>query len=417
MEDIQNIVLELEDENNRIIASDPGIQKSMSLVEAFLKTHPVMCYGGTAINNLLPVKDRFYNPETDVPDYDFFSKTPQEHSVILSNQLIKSGLKNVEVKPGMHIGTFKVFADFTAVADITHLTEEVFDRLWEDSLVREGIHYVNPNFLRMSMYLELSRPKGDVSRWEKVYKRLQLLNQAHPVTCPKDKIKEHEILTTKQRTQIENLLKNEPVVLLGVGASEIHMRTNWTTPIALLANKDVIERLTKGEDIVVDEENEILPRRTTVLSNGEKHFIRFYETSACHSYHTMKNGIRVASIPTTLQFFFAYLYSGGKSENIASILCIAQRLVEIANEKTSRRFVVLTPKECLGKQETFTEMKREKANLYSELSSNKSSPEFLEYFFSYNPSDSSEKRKQLIKALRKTRKNRAKLSSETKESS
>jgi hypothetical protein len=415
MEDIQNIVFELEDENNRIIASDPGIQKSMTLVEEFLKSHPVMCYGGTAINNLLPVKDRFYNPETDVPDYDFFSKTPQEHSVILSNQLIKHGLKNVEVKPGMHVGTFKVFADFTAVADITHLTEEVFDRLWEDSLVREGIHYVNPNFLRMSMYLELSRPKGDVSRWEKVYKRLQLLNQAHPVTCPKDKGKEHEVLTTKQRTQIENLLKKEPVVLLGVGASEIHMGTKWTTPIALLANKDVIERLTKGEDIVVDEENEILPRRTTVLTNGKKDFIRFYETSACHSYHTMKNGIRVASIPTTLQFFFAYLYSGGKTENIANILCIAQRLIEIADEKKSLRFSILTPKECLGKQETFTEMKREKAKLYSKLSSDRTSPEFLEYFFSYDPSESAEKRKKLLKALRKTRKNRVKLSSEKKE--
>jgi hypothetical protein len=417
MEDIQNIVFELEDENNRIIASDPGIQKSMTLVEEFLKSHPVMCYGGTAINNLLPVKDRFYNPETDVPDYDFFSKTPQEHSVILSNQLIKHGLKNVEVKPGMHVGTFKVFADFTAVADITHLTEEVFDRLWEDSLVREGIHYVNPNFLRMSMYLELSRPKGDVSRWEKVYKRLQLLNAAHPVTCSKDKAKEHEVLTTKQRTQIENLLKKEPVVLLGVGASEIHMGTKWTTPIALLANKDVIERLTKGEDVVVDEENEILPRRTTVLTNGKKDFIRFYETSACHSYHTMKNGIRVASIPTTLQFFFAYLYSGGKTENIANILCIAQRLIEIADEKKNLRFSILTPKECLGKQETFTEMKREKAKLYSELSSDRTSPEFLEYFFSYDPSESAEKRKKLLKALRKTRKNRVKLSSEKKESS
>jgi hypothetical protein len=415
MEDIQNIVFELEDENNRIIASDPGIQKSMTLVEEFLKSHPVMCYGGTAINNLLPVKDRFYNPETDVPDYDFFSKTPQEHSVILSNQLIKHGLKNVEVKPGMHVGTFKVFADFTAVADITHLTEEVFDRLWEDSLVREGIHYVNPNFLRMSMYLELSRPKGDVSRWEKVYKRLQLLNAAHPVTCSKDKAKEHEVLTTKQRTQIENLLKKEPVVLLGVGASEIHMGTKWTTPIALLANKDVIERLTKGEDVVVDEENEILPRRTTVLTNGKKDFIRFYETSACHSYHTMKNGIRVASIPTTLQFFFAYLYSGGKTENIANILCIAQRLIEIADEKKNLRFSILTPKECLGKQETFTEMKREKAKLYSELSSDRTSPEFLEYFFSYDPSESAEKRKKLLKALRKTRKNRTKLSSEKKE--
>ena len=33
----------------------------------------------------------------------------------------------------------------------------------------------------MGMYLELSRPKGDVSRWEKVLKRLILLNQHYPL--------------------------------------------------------------------------------------------------------------------------------------------------------------------------------------------------------------------------------------------
>ena len=33
----------------------------------------------------------------------------------------------------------------------------------------------------MSMYLELSRPKGDVGRWEKVLKRLILLNKHYPI--------------------------------------------------------------------------------------------------------------------------------------------------------------------------------------------------------------------------------------------
>lgn len=33
----------------------------------------------------------------------------------------------------------------------------------------------------MGMYLELSRPAGDVSRWEKVLKRLILLNKHHPL--------------------------------------------------------------------------------------------------------------------------------------------------------------------------------------------------------------------------------------------
>ena len=43
------------------------------------------------------------------------------------------------------------------------------------------MHYASPNFLRMSMYLELSRPKGDVTRWEKVLNRLILLNKHYPI--------------------------------------------------------------------------------------------------------------------------------------------------------------------------------------------------------------------------------------------
>ena len=212
MEDIKDLVRDLEEENNKTAAADPGIKTSLAVVEDFLKHHHVLCYGGTAINNLLPKKDRFYDPKVDVPDYDFFSKTPQEHSMMIANQLVAHGLTNVEVKPGMHLGTFKVFADFTGVADITKLDDVIFDRLWKEDVVRDGIHYVPPNFLRMSMYLELSRPRGDVSRWEKVYTRLQLLNKAHPATCPANGAKDHAELTDDQQKGVLRLLKNERVV-------------------------------------------------------------------------------------------------------------------------------------------------------------------------------------------------------------
>ena len=388
------MVKDLESENNRVAAKDPGTITSLAVVKDFLKEHRVLCYGGTAINNLLPKKDQFYNPEEDVPDYDFFSKTPQAHSVVIANQLRKKGIAAVEVKPGMHLGTFKVFADFTGVADITQLDEEIFDRLWEEAEVREGIHYVPVNFLRMSMYLELSRPHGDVSRWEKVYSRLVLLNKAYPASCNKKGAKQHQELTDEQQKGVLKLLKNEPVVLLSVSAAEIHLNKNWTTPIGLLAEQETIERLTKGEKIEVNEENDILPRRTSVLSSdGTKSFFRFYETTACHSYHEMENGVRVASIPTTLQFFFAYLYSGAQEENVASVLCIAQRLVDIASSKAKRLFEILTPKECIGIQESFIQMKRNKAELYEELGKDRNSKKFLEYFFTYNPDDSASKKK------------------------
>jgi hypothetical protein len=231
MEDLEKIVSVLEVENSRVAASDPTVKLSLSIVKNFLKTHPVMCYGGTAINNLLPEKDRFYNPEVDIPDYDFFSRTPQEHAMILANQLSDRGVKNVEVKPGVHLGTFKVFADFEGVADITHLDTPIFNRLWEEGIVREEIHYVTPNFLRMSMYLELSRPRGDVSRWVKVYKRLELLNKHYPMVCP-GVAETPTVLDAARQKKVETILKKYPVVLLGITASQIHLRRKnaWQTP-------------------------------------------------------------------------------------------------------------------------------------------------------------------------------------------
>ena len=53
--------------------------------------------------------------------------------------------------------------------------------------------YSSPTFLRMAMFLELSRPAGDVSRWEKVIKRLSLLNKHYPMRGKNCDILEEEL--------------------------------------------------------------------------------------------------------------------------------------------------------------------------------------------------------------------------------
>lgn len=402
MEEVERIVQQLQLENDKRQASDPLTQVSLDIVEQFLKKHKVMCYGGTAINNLLPPEDRFYNPETDIPDYDFFSKTPQEHAIMIANKLRDAGIKTIEVKPGMHLGTFKVFADYSGIADITHLDHEVFDRLWEKSIVQDKIHYVPPNFLRMSMYLELSRPRGDVSRWTKVFGRLQLLNKHYPMECPVEKL-QHTPASDADIKRVVSLLKKEEVVLLSATAAEEHLHKRWTLPIGLLATKETIEKLTKGKKTFVQESTDILPTMHVVEDEG----ISFYETSACHSYHRTRDGIKVASIPTILQFFFAYMYSNASDENIANILCIAQRLVELANEKPKRRFALLTPIDCIGTQETLIDMRKHKSVLYEKLSNDKNSADFLKYFFTYDPRVATTQRRHIREILRKTRKARS----------
>lgn len=410
MADLQPIIDKLQLENDKAAAANPMVKKSLAIVKEFLQTHPVMCYGGTAINNLLPEKDRFYDPTTTIPDYDFYSKTPQEHAMILSNKLAEAGIETVEAKPGMHLGTFKVFADYEGVADITHLDKDIFDRLWKEDLVKDGIHYVTPNFLRLSMYLELSRPRGDVSRWKKVYERLQLLNKAYPMECPMEKMEGHADpeLTQENRKEVEKILQTKPVVLLGITASQIHQGKSpkWMAPVTLLAEDETIKQLTEGRKTETHDGTEILPGHVDVFDKNGDVFLRIHETAACHSYHQMANGVRVASIPTMLQFFFAYMYSGVDEDEITHLLCVSQRLVDLASHKEKRRYALLTPIDCIGTQETLVDMKRHKAQLYNELSKDKNSVDFMKYFFTYNPKDSETKRAKAREALKKTRKAR-----------
>jgi hypothetical protein len=258
------------------------------------------------------------------------------------------------------------------------------------------------------MYLELSRPRGDVSRWKKVYERLMLLNTHYPMVCPSHTPKQETTATEENRKEVESILKKHNVVLLGITASQIHQgRTpKWSAPITILAEPKTLETLSEGKKTEVHTGSEILPAHTDIFDKEGNVMVRVHETAACHSYHTMANGIKIASIPTMLQFVFAYMYSGVDEDEITHLMCVAQRLVDLANNKEKRRYALLTPIDCLGTQETLMDMKKHKAELYAKLSTNKSSVDFLKFFFSYNPKTTKTKKQKLKDDLKKTRKAR-----------
>ena len=90
----------------------PEIKRIVYIVENFIKNKRVLCYGGTAINNMLPKSEQFYDKIIELPDYDFFSKTPVKHVKELADIYFKLGYEEVEAKAGIHTGTFKLFVNF-----------------------------------------------------------------------------------------------------------------------------------------------------------------------------------------------------------------------------------------------------------------------------------------------------------------
>jgi len=178
---LRTAVDEVENIKGKQTAASPDIKHIMDIVEKFLKRKQLICYGGTAINNILPKQDQFYNKDVDIPDYDFFSANALKDAKELTDIYFDQGFEEVEAKSGQHHGTYKVFVNFIPVADITSIPSQLFNKLKVEAKQVGGILYAPPNYLRMSMYLELSRPAGDVSRWEKVLKRLSVLNKHYPI--------------------------------------------------------------------------------------------------------------------------------------------------------------------------------------------------------------------------------------------
>ena len=415
MEEIERISEIASKDIDRQNASDPEIKKLLAIVHRFLQTHRLLCYGGTAINNLLPKKDQFYSPKYDIPDYDFFSEIPQIHAMKLADRIKAAGYKSVEVKPGSHMGTFKVFADYIGIADITFLSPELFKKLWSKKIEKDKLSYVPPNFLRMSVYLELSRPKGDVTRWTKVYERLLLLNKHYPLTnkCPaKDEIH----LDTETKKSVQRAIIDDKAVLLGFAGAGVHEgKQTWEYPIDILSDADKMKHLVEKLNSLVDGNTkdhtayaEVIPAHTDISKDG-KVLVRVFETSACHSYHKTNTGLRVASIPTLLQFFFAMMYGDHYTSDVLSedrLLCVAQHLVDMANGDTKRRYKLLTPIDCIGHQESLIDIKKHKASVYSEFSKDKTSRGYIKYFFSYVPTETSKTRRlQIRQRLRKTLRN------------
>jgi hypothetical protein len=407
-----------EENTGKRVVSSPEIKSIIELVENFIKKKNLICYGGTAINNILPKQDQFYNKEMEIPDYDFFSSTALEDAKELADIYYKNGFTDVEAKSGQHHGTYKVFVNFIPIADITYLPKEIFQSIKKESIRVAGILYAPPNYLRMGMFLELSRPAGDTSRWEKVLKRITLLNKHYPLTSKNcDEIDFQREFENENGDEIyetvKNTLINQEVVFFGgfaVSMYSKYMPKNLQKQLKRIPDFDVLSEdpettaeIVKERLKDIDVENvkivhhdaigDIIPLCYEIIVDQDT--IAFiYKPIACHSYNEIaykKERLRIATIDTMMTFYLAFLYADKPYYDIDRILCMAKFLFEVQQKNRLeqkgllKRFSI----ECYGHQDTVEEMRAEKAQKFAELKNNRGSREFEEWFLVYKPGDSS----------------------------
>jgi len=405
---LKNAVEKVSRQQGEILMSEPDTRRMIKIAERFISQNDCILYGGTAINAMLPKSDQFYNYKYELPDYDAYTPSAMDNAKKLADIYIKEGFKDVEAKAGVHYGTYKVFVNQNSIVDLTQLHDELYQSLMKHHKVIDGLRYAPVNYLRMSCYLELSRPMGDVSRWEKVYRRLSKLNKYYPLVFKRCK----RVPQRRKFTHDETLLFNTTlttlvtmdVVFIGAYANKIYTHQSTVPFVENLSEFDVISStpeetchammnaLTKAGFIPTLKTHspigELIDTHHSIIVN--EHTIAIvYPPMGCHSYNVVRdkhgNNLKLGTIDTLFSYYLAFLYADRdylESDRIAcvcSILYKVQQDHRITNKRPLQRFGTT----CYGKQETLSSIRARRSEMLEKLVPH--TRKYDEWFLKYTP--------------------------------
>lgn len=378
-------------------AHDEDILYAIQIVEDYLKKTHRICYGGQAINAYLPSKYKFYDPQYTIPDYDVFTPTQYNDIIMIVNNLKKAGFSEVFVRQGMHVGTIKIYVNFIAVADITALDPYIYRLLSKRSTRVDGISYLDSNTLRMLMYLELSRPRGEVSRWEKIFERLMLFNEFVPTqVCPNYKLQplHKPNLTEQQVHYIVNFIIDNQCIFAGAdlvpfyesALKDHRANINWllhsNKPILFYSSNTIedakkilselnVSRTTVQKTFTIKyykSTNMDMRPSCAVISQGKSPVLYIIHQHECHSYFNVPINkkeygkiLKIASMDTLITLYFSFGFI--KNAHFEAIECLANQLVNLSMKARKQHDKFIFPFisiKCSGHQTTMPSLIRKR---------------------------------------------------------
>lgn len=409
LEKIAKITADAKEINDYDAAHDPQILRAIEIVEQFLKESQRICYGGQALNAHLPDLVKFYDPSKTIPDYDFFTPDQDGDLIKLIRLLKKAGFQEIDVRLGIHEGTIKVYVNYTPVADLTEIDSTLYNLFHARRFIDKEISYLDADSLRMLIYVELSRPRGEVDRWPKVYERLLLLDAFVPInprrsssssSSKNPRLPKNHLTKDEYKFIFKYIVQNR-YLFAGADLKNLYEKLLKTTkhvtitrryPItffvkdlkqetALLGNilKDFSHLAPKANSNFITStvlsgiNGNMIPPMSVIYKNSYPVVLLIQET-ACHSYYNwpLETGeiLRVASVDTLATLYFSLGLRGEGAKNSRELLGflggferLAREIVKISQKSRSEEtkfpfpFISL---DCEGHQQSYRSLIKEK---------------------------------------------------------
>lgn len=341
----------------------------------YLKTRPVLLYGGLAIDEIMPKSKKIYSPYT-LPDIDLFTYKPMDVAKGLVRHMKKHGFKFTSMGEALHEGTMKIYSEGKQIVDLTYIPRVAYKKISKHgSSSSLGIKIVDPQYLRMSLHNILSHPNLD--RWPKVLKRIVTFYSVFPPK--KCNIK---TLATDGDDDLLQCIRKAPLLKEGVlfGAEEIAMIADLkhipcfrdVPPVmALVENplqvaKNIVATCSDWElhisELYPTEVHTALPPHL-FLTYKRRKVVLLFDATSCFTYNTVKN-MKVASIHSIIYLYLSILSSTYKHFDgmLDAIECIANALtyLHLKTFYSQRKVLQQFALSCFGPEHGVATMRRAK---------------------------------------------------------
>lgn len=385
---LRETVAELSEAEGRAQVADQEVTEMLELRDEFLGQTEHVIYGGAAINAHLPEGKKIYDYSVEIPDYDAMVADAWSKAQAFADILHANGIPRVEARPGFTEGTYKVFGNGISILDLHETNPSWLSYLAQHHSLKVGsLCFAGLMYLRMSMYQELATTKGDKTRWEKVFQRLQLLNDEFPYAHESVDSTVSPLVEASHTKQLQlaaamKLVKRSTMVLTGLSSVVLRELTEefandkdllrlrvdsrpGTADIDVLSDdpaahvRQLVSAISKASEnpIGVDK----LPgSEHTPFFSGSNMYVILDKTTGerlvnvveidwtCMSYNDLR-GYRVASL-STLFVFLLSLFFDPRVKNVIGLPRL-HLLIETLLKYNADQVEELIAPTCYGKQD------------------------------------------------------------------
>jgi hypothetical protein len=271
----------------------------MDLIREFVKIKKRKIYGGTAINELIKIKnlsEAIYD-DFSFGDIDFYSPEPKVDVVELCDFLYgKNKYKNINANEAQHEETYRIYVNWQLYCNVTYVPKHIYTNI--KTIKIDDVQYVDPHFIWIDQLRIYNNPMLCSRLWEKTFKREFLLLKNYPL-----EVFENHFVIQKPSMEIngyhlkikQEFLKGDPNVLInGFDAYNFYVRYGMDNglechlPFIELSSVSYVETVINLFAFV----RQIVINADAVSISEYTHFFQFVGHSVMITY----NGISLVSV-------------------------------------------------------------------------------------------------------------------------